>query len=39
MRSICPATFQQCRKQAITAHEISNSCKLEEAAASLEELR
>jgi len=31
MGSICPATFQ-CTKQAVTAHEISNSYKLEEAA-------
>ena len=31
MGSICPATFR-CRKQAITAHEISNSCKLGELA-------
>jgi hypothetical protein len=31
MGSICPATFR-CRKQAITAHEISNSCKLGESA-------
>jgi len=31
MGGICPATFQ-CRKQAITAHEVSNIYKLEEAA-------